>query len=226
MNIYFLNTDEQLSKYLKNPDLPNFCPVCRHTIIPTCMLVSNKNYDEKTHISNHEVVFKCSNTTCNSLFICQYESFGTHSEYYATIPKMVVKGEVSEEIRGISPDFYKIYNQALQAEQLGLDSVCGVGFRKAIEFLVKDYLLSIETEKYTREQVERTALRNCIKQWIEDARIKMVLERATILGNDETHYKKIYIDKDISDLKLLIQLTLHFIDMELTYKQLQDSFPL
>lgn len=226
MSFYFLNSDEPLSKYLESPEMPNVCPSCKHTVIPTCLLVSDKDYDEQTHIANQEVVFKCSNKRCNSLFICQYEVFGTHSEYYATIPKMVVTAEVSEEIKRISPEFNKIYQQALQAEQFGLDSVCGVGFRKAIEFLVKDYLLSIETDKYTRKQVESTALRNCIKQWIEDPRIKMVLERATVLGNDETHYKKTYLDKDVNDLKLLIQLTLHFIDMELTYKQIEDSFPL
>lgn len=226
MSIVFINKNEPLSDYLENPEMPNVCPTCRHTVIPTCLLVSHKDYDEKSHIAYKEVVFKCSNTRCNSLFICQYEIFGTHSEYYATIPKMVVNVDVSEEIKKISPDFYKIYQQALQAEQFGLDSVCGVGYRKAIEFLVKDYLLSVDTDKYSREQVESTALRNCIKQWIEDPRIKMVLERATVLGNDETHYKKTYLDKDVEDLKLLIRLTLYFIDMELTYKQIENTFPL
>lgn len=103
---------------------------------------------------------------------------------------MVDNIEVSEEIKRISPDFNKIYDQAHQAEKLGLDSICGVGYRKAIEFLVKDYLKSIGSDKYTNEQVESTSLRNCIKQWVEDARIRGALERATILGNDETHYKK------------------------------------
>lgn len=226
MGINFLNKEEHLSKYLENPAIPNVCPVCKHTIIPQSLLVSDKDYEESTQIAIQEVVFKCTNINCNSLFIGQYECYGSHSELFETRPKQVGHIEVSDEIIKISPDFYSIYNQAIQAEELGLDKICGVGYRKAIEFLVKDYLKAIETEEYTHEQVENTSLRNCIKQWIKDPRIRGVLERATILGNDETHYKKVYLDKDINDLKLLIQLTLHFIDMDLTYKQIEKSFPL
>lgn len=226
MEISYVDKDEHLSKYLEDPDIPNVCPVCKHTIVPNCLLVSDKDYDVQTHIRIKEVVFKCTNNNCNSLFLSQYECFATHSEIFATIPILIDGLEVSKEIKMMSPSFEKIYNQASQSEQLGLDSICGVGYRKAIEFLVKDYLKSIETDIYTNEKVESTSLRNCIKQWIEDPRIKAVLERATILGNDETHYKRVYLDKDINDLKLLIQLTLHFIDMDLTYKEIEKSFPL
>jgi hypothetical protein len=44
-------------------------------------------------------------------------------------------------------------------------------------------------------------------------------ERATWLGNDETHYVRKWEDKDINDLKILIKVTLHWIEMELLTEQ-------
>ncbi len=47
--------------------------------------------------------------------------------------------------------------------------------------------------------------------------------RAVWLGNDQTHYLRKWEDKDLADLKRLIQLTLHWIEMdELTKKTLED----
>ena len=106
-----------------------------------------------------------------------------------------------------------------------MDKICGIGYRKALEFLIKDYLKYHITEdsNYTIQQVESTALRNCIKQWIENPKIKMVAEKATILGNDETHYVKRWGDKDITDLKALIKLTLNYIQMELDYIKYENE---
>ena len=42
-------------------------------------------------------------------------------------------------------------------------------------------------------------------------------KRATWLGNDETHYFRKWEDKDLSDLKKLIEMTVHFISMDFSY---------
>ena len=54
-----------------------------------------------------------------------------------------------------------------------------------------------------------------IKEIIDNPRIKEIARRATWLGNDETHYFRKWDDKDLEDLKKLIQITVHFISMEL-----------
>jgi hypothetical protein len=41
-----------------------------------------------------------------------------------------------------------------------------------------------------------------------------VAKRAVWIGNDETHYIKKWNNKDLTDLKILIDLTLHWIEME------------
>jgi len=40
-------------------------------------------------------------------------------------------------------------------------------------------------------------------------------ERAVWLGNDEAHYIRKWEDKDLADLKKLMEIVIHFIDMEI-----------
>ncbi len=48
--------------------------------------------------------------------------------------------------------------------------------------------------------------------YVDNENIKQRAKRAVWLGNDETHYVRTWIDKDIKDLKLLIKLTVGWIE--------------
>ena len=50
----------------------------------------------------------------------------------------------------------------------------------------------------------------------------MMAERCTWLGNDFTHYDRIYSDMDISDMKSLLDATLYWINSELLTKKFMD----
>jgi len=58
-------------------------------------------------------------------------------------------------------------------------------------------------------------LGNCIKGKVNDPNIKTCAERATWLGNDETHYVRTWNGHDIQDLKRLIKLTVNWISNEI-----------
>jgi hypothetical protein len=60
---------------------------------------------------------------------------------------------------------------------------------------------------------------------MESPRIKDCARRAAWLGNDETHYYRIWEDKDLKDLKLLLQLTLHWIEDECATKKAVKDMP-
>ncbi|MGH9690457.1 MAG: hypothetical protein ACRD4C_05105 [Candidatus Acidiferrales bacterium] len=51
-------------------------------------------------------------------------------------------------------------------------------------------------------------------QYVKNEKVKAIAARAVWLGNDETHYTRKWEDKDLEDLKNLIQLTVHWIEME------------
>lgn len=53
----------------------------------------------------------------------------------------------SNKLSELSPKFVEIYHQAEQAENAGLSELCGIGYRKAIEFLVKDYAIAQHPDK-------------------------------------------------------------------------------
>ena len=126
-------------------------------------------------------------------------------------------------IEEVSPSFCEIYNQAYAAEQMDLDQVCGVGYRKALEFLIKDYLISLNPDK--EDKIKNKLLGNCIKDDVTDTNIKIVSERAAWLGNDETHYVRKWDGKDVSHLKGLINLCLHWIEAEIKTKKILSEMP-
>jgi len=52
---------------------------------------------------------------------------------------------------------------------------------------------------------------------------KSVAERATWLGNDETHYYRKWENKDISDLKALLRLTINAIENQLLAESYENE---
>jgi hypothetical protein len=129
----------------------------------------------------------------------------------------------ADAIRDISSTFCDIYGEAHKAEHLGLTQICGVGYRKALEFLIKDYLIKERPDD--KAAIESTMLGQCIQRYVTDPKTKQVAERATWLGNDETHYQRRWIDKDLSDLKALISLALYWIEAEQLTAETLKSMP-
>lgn len=128
-------------------------------------------------------------------------------------PKPSVQGPFEEGIAEISPSFVEIHSQAQEAEGLGLTTLVGIGYRKAIEFLIKDYLITTFPDK--KEAILKAKLGQCISNYVSDPKVKMCAERATWLGNDETHYVRTWLDKDLQDLKDLIKLTQYWISSDI-----------
>jgi hypothetical protein len=159
-------------------------------------------------------------TNCYKPFICQFTDLikdsSKSSSYKANKlaliePNVFSKTSFDDCINKISPDFVEIYNQSSEAEHLKLDQIAGIGYRKALEFLIKDFLINYKNIE--PEKVKSTALANCINTMVDNPQLKTVASRATWLGNDQTHYDQKYQDKDISDLKKLINLSVHWISM-------------
>jgi hypothetical protein len=131
---------------------------------------------------------------------------------------------VPNEIKALSKDYFTLYKQSAHAEALKLDQIAGCGYRKALEFLVKDFAISRASDK--AEAIKSAFLGNCISEFIEDANVKKCATLAAWLGNDESHYVRKWEEKDIGDLKVLIQLTEAWIlNSLLTEKYVQDMRP-
>lgn len=195
-------------------DEPNICPICnRHIVAEPICAFSNKNDDSQ------EVLFHCNNKECSHIFIATYKyieisKYTTKQMITKLSPQQINPIEINSDIKDISPLFYKIYQQSDEAKSLDLDEIAGVGYRKALEFLIKDYCIKNYPDK--KEDIIKRPLLQVINSFMNDApKVKSCATKAVWLGNDETHYERKWEDRDINDLKILIQLTLHHIESEL-----------
>lgn len=94
-----------------------------------------------------------------------------------------------------------------------------MGYRKSLEFLIKDFIVFIHPEK--RDEVEKKSLSKCISDHIESSRIRTLAKASAWIGNDETHYTRKHPDYDIDSLKAFIASTVSFIDSEMNYYKAQ-----
>jgi hypothetical protein len=200
------------------------CPVCNFSIQPSLLMIDKtltNNYDK--HIS---VVYKCPRNECNQVFNAYYEisQISNGELFIKNIGIASIKTESNKfniDIRQISSNFDNIYNQSIEAENLGLIDICGPGYRKALEFLIKDYLIYLHSEK--EEEIKKKFLGKCIKDYEIPSNIKDMAEKAVWIGNDETHYVRKWEDKDLQDLKNLINIVVYWIMMEESTKEYKES---
>lgn len=70
---------------------------------------------------------------------------------------------------------------------------------------------------------KRNQYKQCVQKFITEPSIKLMAERATWLGNDGAHYVRKWEDKDLQDLKNLIDLTVYFISRSLKALRYQEE---
>lgn len=189
---------------------PKKCPFCHDTITP-------RRYYGFHGVNGLEIIYRCSNEECQKIFIGIYESYTNVYKLKGTSIGNHEPRVFSENIINLSSNFVEIYNQALTSEYYNLEHISGIGYRKALEFLIKDYLISKFPEK--TEKIKDKFLGKCITQDVDNHNLKEIAERAVWLGNDETHYVRKWETKDVGDLKKLIDVSIHWIEMELLTEQ-------
>jgi hypothetical protein len=199
------------------------CNHCNHAIVPE-FISANLVGESKKRGTNLEIVYLCTKKDCARLFISTYRRTASRGseminefKFISSIPSSSSKPNVPNAVGLISPSFLDIYFQSHLAEKYELNEIAGVGYRKALEFLIKDYCISNNED--ATENIKKLQLAKVIGQYVADVNIQNCAKRAVWLGNDETHYVKKWDDKDISDLKILITLTIGWVNNCLLTKQ-------
>lgn len=173
------------------------------------------------------VLYLC--RSCSKSFVSQYacykiegkngvSSFRTELQYIG--PSGFSEKSFGPEIADCSPQFVKIYNQALEAESQDLNEIAGLGYRKAMEFLMKDFCIHKNPDD--QESIKAMPLAQCIQKYIDSVQIKTLATRAAWIGNDEAHYIRKQEDRDVQDMKRFIEAAVHFISMDLIYEDAES----
>lgn len=204
---------------------PDECPLCHRSMVPE--LVSGLGWIAGGSL---EMIYRCTSNQCAHTFIALYKESGMIGQQRAFqfqkgIPTKPKEQTVDEEISKLSPSFASILAQAQAAESFGLDDIAGPGFRKALEFLIKDYAISLAKDEAAKVEIRQILLGRVIDKYLAGDKLPIVLKRATWLGNDETHYERRWVGKDLQDLKKLISAVQHFIAMEILAASLPTEMP-
>lgn len=208
-------------------ELPDECPICHKKIVPDLFCPAFETFGQRL-----EVFCRCSNSKCLRSFISLYtldaglSRAGTaHYRFVRSFPIEPTGKAVAATIAELSPSFVGIWAQAQLAEDYGLDEIAGPGFRKALEFLLKDYAISQVTDDQDKSRIRAIPLQSVIKNYLSGDRLPVVSSRAAWLGNDETHYEKRWVGKNLQDLKKLIEATEYFIAMTQLSEALSVEMP-
>ncbi|MEI7482772.1 MAG: hypothetical protein WCK75_10545 [Elusimicrobiota bacterium] len=211
--------------------LPDYCPSCHHKIEPKIFAKLLSGDGAKSDLL--QIVCRCPNQSCGISFFGIYagvpQSGSGHqptSWYFfkRSLPGSPLPPVIPEMVGKLSQKFSEIMRQAAEAEFYSLNQVAGPGYRKALEFLIKDFVISRADKLGTnKEMVSKMQLGQCINDFIIDPMVKKTAQRAAWLGNDETHYLRLWGEKDISDLKTLIKLACNGIDNQILAEEYEKS---
>lgn len=211
--------------YRTNINLDDKCKICKKVTCPIMI-------DEQTREISYRHYRLCVNRyclQCKHYFIDEFDVIGEDgmlSDTSFEVLPLEVKPELlsdivfSDDITLISPVGKEIYLQALKAEQEQLDLIAGIGYRKALEFFVKDFVIVIDSAD--KDKVIRMPLKTVIDNYIDDQSLKTFATASVFVGNDETHYTRKHIDKDLESLKKYLHGFLHYMDLKLNFLDAQE----
>lgn len=191
---------------------PSICPICGKSGTPTH--TSSFYIDNIFSCPNLFCTFFCHN--CENMFIgnyCYNEFAQTYILTFEPHDTPQTK-DFPKHIKEISPTFCDIYNQSLASQQYRLKDISGMGYRKALEFLVKDYAIFLNQKD--EEKIKKLSLSQCINEYIDNNRIKKLALASAWIGNDETHYTKKNEEYNTDVLVEFIEAIVSFINSDLS----------
>ena len=217
VEVYSLDNERSKDLYVI---MPTVCPDCGIAYGEPPIEAFSRNVGNSYRII---MVFECPH--CSNFFAFRLSGTlergnsinATHIELLPE-PKNNELTSFPKSVSNLSPDFVSIFNQAEIAESRNLYHICGVGYRKALEFLIKDY--AIHCYPQDSDKIASMPLAQCINDYIRDHKLHNLAKAAAWLGNDETHYLRKYEGYDLDSLKSFISTATALIHFEI---QAQDA---
>ena len=124
----------------------------------------------------------------------------------------------------ISPDFCKIYKQALIAESNNLSEITGLALRKSFEILVKDYAIYLNDD-VNSEDILKLSLKQTIDKYFKDSEFEPIFRKISWLGNDHSHTFNKHENYNVNDLHRFIRACITKIISQLDLAELDNIKP-
>ena len=204
-------------------DSPNECPRCHSKIEPRFLYGFLHSRSADYAPDAFYAFFYCSG--CGKAFIADYDLVASPVKLVATHPWTFDKRIFSKEISTVSKDFTEIYNQSLEAETMNLNMIAGIGYRKSLEHLVKDYIKFFSLNKNKNgepEDIDSVNLQKCINSYLGDNELKSLMTVSYWIGNDATHYAQKYDELTIDDMKRFIESVVSIVERKVRLSEAQS----
>lgn len=107
-------------------------------------------------------------------------------------------------VQDLSPRFVDLYRQAQAAEDLEAWDVAAMGYRAALEVLLKDY--AIRALGRDEKAVARSKLADLIVEVFHEQELVNCADVVRLLGNDYTHFQRRYTDVDFLNIRRYLDL--------------------
>lgn len=194
-------------------ELPGICPFCgigMQPKIPNRFQKPIATLPYKNGAHTH-FMFEC--PVCTGTFFAVYEQMYPQSSprLAAIFPHPKVPISIPADLKELFPDFFELYDQANTAEKNGLHKITGMAYRKALEILVKQYLIQQspnEKDKILNEPLGRSIDR------ISSAKIQSLAKAVSWIGNDQTHMIQKHPDYNVPEMKRFMLALCHLIIAE------------
>lgn len=208
-------------------EMISICPHCNKGIKPN--IIQNFKYADgyADNQSKYFSIMQC--PVCKDYFFIDYL---TLNDYYGNIEQIVICGifpksfttEINLDNRLkdiISPDFCKIYQQALIADKDGLTEITGIAFRKAFEVLVKDYAAYLN-KSVDKQEILKLSLKQTIDKYFKSSEFEPIFRKISWLGNDHSHTFNKHDNYNVDDLKRFIHACISKIISQLDLEELDN----
>ena len=141
-------------------------------------------------------------------------------ESQAAYPHIVKLSDMDDVVYSVSPKFYDVYQQCLTAKANGLYDLYGMGFRKAVEYLVTDFAIKMRPEE--NDKIRDMSLHNRIMRYISDDDVRKTLLACKLLGNNEVHYDNSNTSDDMILFEKLIGDVIRYIGRALRQVRVEE----
>lgn len=175
--------------------------LCPHCGNPTDSNYAGKHFfvlNDKTKENFFVLGMKCK--ICKNVFVAEYVIKNRKVEFINSFPPLKDKQVVIDKVLfECSPRFASLYQQSSKCYAQGLTDLAAMGFRSALECLIKDFAI-----KYTNapeNRVAKMSLSDVIIEFLDEKSIVNSADMVRLLGNDYTHFKRKYEEYDVETLK-------------------------
>lgn len=192
------------------------CPCCGIATSPTCLEGFAVLHVDLPHTIYAYLALYC--PSCKSIYSARYISNRGVSSFQldSVFPKVAKEVTFSDNINKLSPEFVSLYNQSIVAESNDeTKGLAGLGYRKSLEFLIKDYLINVKRQD--RDTIVKMELGNCVNKLGKD--LQNIAKASVWIGNDEVHYFRKNPEYDVEDLKAFIECLIHFIEIDFSIEK-------